>query len=177
MENPVITCPADITVGNDPGLCSATVNPGTATATDNCGVASIVGTRSDGQPLNAPYPVGTTNITWKATDTSSNMVTCTQIIIVNDVEAPVITASVANTCLWQPNHDLINVGFSLAVADNCTPAADIVVDVKVTSDERPEVQTQGDGNFSPDAVVTGMVSIESYVSVQNGWEVKTDGFI
>ena len=155
MENPVITCPADITLGNDPGLCSATVNPGTATATDNCGVATIVGTRSDGQPLNAPYPVGTTNITWKATDTSSNMATCTQTIIVNDVEAPVITASVVNTCLWQPNHDLNNVGFSLAVSDNCTPAADIVVDVRVTSDERPEVQTQGDGNFSPDAVVTG----------------------
>ncbi len=155
LENPVISCPANITVGNDPGLCSATVDPGTATATDNCAVASIVGTRSDGQPLNAPYPVGTTTISWKATDTSNNMASCTQMIVVNDVEAPVITASVTNSCLWSPNHDLNNVGFSLAVTDNCTPAAAIFVDVKVTSDERPEIQTQGDGNFSPDAVVTG----------------------
>lgn len=154
-ENPIISCPANITVGNDPGLCSATVNPGTATATDNCAVASIVGTRSDGQPLNAPYPVGTTNISWKATDTSGNMATCTQMIVVNDVEAPVITAAVTNSCLWAPNHDLNNVGFSLSVVDNCTPASAIVVDVKVTSDERPEIQTQGDGNFSPDAIVTG----------------------
>lgn len=155
LENPVISCPADITAGNDPGLCSATVDPGTATATDNCGVASIVGTRSDAQPLNAPYPVGTTTISWKATDTSGNMASCTQMIVVNDVEAPVITASVTNSCLWSPNHDLNNVGFSLSVVDNCTPASAITVDVKVTSDERPEIQTQGDGNFSPDAIVTG----------------------
>jgi hypothetical protein len=153
-ENPVITCPANITVGNDPGLCSATVNPGTATATDNCPGVTVSGTRGDGQPLNAPYPVGTTTITWKATDAAALMATCPQTITVNDVEPPVITASVAATCLWPPKHDLVDVGLNLAVADNCTPAGQIVVDVKVTSDERPE-EADGDGNFSPDAVVIG----------------------
>ena len=154
-ENPVIACPANITVGNDPGLCSATVNPGTATATDNCPGVTVNGTRNDGQPLNAPYPVGTTLILWKATDTSNNMASCTQTIVVNDVEAPVITASVEESCLWPPNHDLTNVGLSLAVSDNCTAASAIAVTVKVTSDERPEIGTKGDGNFSPDARVTG----------------------
>ena len=153
-ENPVITCPANITVGNDPGLCSATVNPGSATATDNCPGVTVSGTRGDGQPLNAPYPVGTTTITWKATDAAARMATCPQTIMVNDVEPPVITASVAATCLWPPKHDLVDVGLNLAVADNCTPAGQIVVDVKVTSDERPE-EADGDGNFSPDAVVIG----------------------
>src|SRR4030095_4620522 len=58
---PEITCPGNITTSNDPGLCSATVNPGTATATDNCdSTPTIVGTRSDNQPLNAPYPKGST---------------------------------------------------------------------------------------------------------------------
>lgn len=154
-ENPVITCPANIVAGNDPGLCSATIDPGTPTATDNCAIDTIVGTRNDGQPLNAPYPVGTTIIAWKATDTSNNIATCSQTIVVNDVEPPVITASVANSCLWPPNHNLVDVGLTLAVSDNCTPAAAIAVAVNVTSDERPEVDTQGDGNFSPDAVVTG----------------------
>ena len=154
-ENPVITCPANIVAGNDPGLCSSTINPGTATATDNCAIATIVGIRNDGQPLNAPYPVGTTIISWKATDTSNNMDTCLQTIVVNDVEPPVITAAVANSCLWPPNHNLVDVGLSLAVSDNCTPSSAIAVTVKVTSDERPEIDTQGDGNFSPDAVVTG----------------------
>jgi hypothetical protein len=111
--------------------------------------------RSDGLALNAPYPVGTTTITWTATDASNNTDTCNQTITVNDIEPPVITAAVAQACLWPPNHDLYDVGLTLAVADNCTPSANIVVDVKVTSDERPEVMTKGDGNFSPDAVVTG----------------------
>src|SRR6185295_16810589 len=45
---PVITCPNPITVSNDANLCSAVVNPGTATATDNCdNTPTIVGTRSD----------------------------------------------------------------------------------------------------------------------------------
>jgi reprolysin-like metallo-peptidase family M12B/HYR domain-containing protein len=165
QENPVISCPANIVTGNDPGQCSALVNPGTATATDNCLVSSIAGTRSDGIPLNAPYPVGTTTITWKATDSSNNSSTCTQTIVVNDVEAPVITASVANSCLWPPNHDLLDTGLSLAVTDNCSPLSAITVGVRVTSDERPEIETQGDGNFSPDAVVTGS-SINQVVQVR-----------
>jgi hypothetical protein len=154
-ENPVISCPANIVIGNDPGLCSALVNPGTATATDNCSIASIAGTRSDGLPLTAAYPVGTTTITWKATDTSNNTSTCTQTIVVNDVEAPVITASVADSCLWPPNHNLVDAGLRLSVTDNCSPLSAIAVAVKVTSDERPEIDTPGDGNFSPDAIVTG----------------------
>jgi len=154
-EDPVITCPGNITVGNDPGLCSAIVNPGTATAIDNCSGVTVQGVRSDGQALNAPYPVGLTTITWTATDASNNTDTCNQTITVNDVEPPVITASVANACLWPPNHDLFDVGLSISVTDNCTPTAQITVGVAVTSDEKPEVMTKGDGNFSPDAVVTG----------------------
>ena len=38
---PTITCPADITQDNDPGVCEAVV-VFTPTATDNCGIASIV---------------------------------------------------------------------------------------------------------------------------------------
>ena len=78
---PQITCPADIDVFSDPGQAFATLNPGTATATDagGCPVV-IVGTRSDGQPLNATYPAGITLITWKATDAANQMATCVQTI-------------------------------------------------------------------------------------------------
>ena len=89
---PVINCPAPITRSNDAGVCGATVNPGTATATDNCdSTPTIVGTRSDNQPLNASYPVGTTTITWTATDDANNHSSCTQTITVNDTELPTIS--------------------------------------------------------------------------------------
>ena len=81
-ENPVITCPGDITQANDAGVCGATVDPGTATATDNCS-ATVAGVRSDGLALNAVYPVGTTTITWTATDPAGNTDSCVQTIMVN----------------------------------------------------------------------------------------------
>jgi len=91
---PMITCPANITTNTDPGLCSAVVNPGTATATDNCDSnPTVVGTRSDNQPLNAPYPKGTTTITWTATDHASpaNQSSCQQTVTVQDHEPPTIS--------------------------------------------------------------------------------------
>jgi len=82
---PVISCPNDIEdVVTAAGECSASVNVGTATATDDCsGVQSILGVRSDSLPLTDPYPVGTTTITWTATDNCGNVSeTCTQTITV-----------------------------------------------------------------------------------------------
>jgi uncharacterized repeat protein (TIGR01451 family) len=89
---PAITCPANITANTAPGMCSATVNPGTATASDNCDTTpTIVGTRSDNQPLNASYPKGTTTIHWTATDDAGNTSSCDQTITVEDHEPPTIS--------------------------------------------------------------------------------------
>lgn len=87
-EPPIITCPANITLGNDAGFCYKVVSPGTATATDNSGSVTVSGVRSDILALNAPYPVGTTTILWTATDPSNNSASCTQTIIINDTELP-----------------------------------------------------------------------------------------
>lgn len=80
---PAITCPADITTkGNIPNSPFASVDPGTPTATDDCSGLTVVGTRGDGQPLNAPYPFGTTTITQTATDAGGNQSSCQQTITV-----------------------------------------------------------------------------------------------
>ena len=101
---PVISCPANITtVDNAPDACGAMLNPGTATATDNCGVALIVGTRSDNAALNALYPVGTTVITWKATDLSGNFVTCEQTVTVTNPNPAVTITGPASGSLFQIN--------------------------------------------------------------------------
>lgn len=79
---PVISCPGGITKFTDSGQLSATVNPGTPVATDNCGVPTVTGVRSDGKPLNAPYPIGVTLITWTAKDAANHTSSCTQTIVV-----------------------------------------------------------------------------------------------
>jgi len=95
---PAITCPANITANTAPGTCSATVNPGTATATDNCDTTpTIVGTRSDNQPLNATYPKGTTTIHWTATDDAGNSSSCNQTVTVEDHEPPTISCPANKT--------------------------------------------------------------------------------
>jgi YVTN family beta-propeller protein len=80
---PTITCPADITTkGNIPDSPFANVDPGTPTTTDNCAGLTVAGTRNDGQPLDAPYPFGTTTITRTATDAGGNQSSCQQTITV-----------------------------------------------------------------------------------------------
>jgi hypothetical protein len=89
---PTISAPPDVTTSPDPGLTTATVNPGTPTVSDNVPGATYAGARSDGRPLSAPYPTGTTTITWTATDTAGNTATATQHVTVHDTEPPTITA-------------------------------------------------------------------------------------
>ncbi|GGW83338.1 putative secreted protein (Por secretion system target) [Salegentibacter mishustinae] len=88
-EKPVITHNGDKNINNDAGECGANVSV-SATATDNCNVGNPTGIRSDGQNLNAIYPVGTTTITWEVTDENENLQTSVQTIIVKDKEAPVV---------------------------------------------------------------------------------------
>jgi hypothetical protein len=63
-----------------------------AGATDNCGVASISGVRSDSQPLSAPFPSGTTAITWTVTDIHGNSSSCVQNVTVTSSNTLVATA-------------------------------------------------------------------------------------
>ncbi len=88
---PEVTCPPDIDVDAPPGQPTANVDPGMATAFDDVDgdvSASVMGTRSDNLALNDPYPVGTTIITWTASDSANNVGQCEQIIMVTAVNAP-----------------------------------------------------------------------------------------
>jgi hypothetical protein len=85
IEPPVITCPATANLNTDAGICTSSAAAGTATATDNCAVSSVTVDNA------GPYSVGSTAVTWTATDASGNTATCSQVINVTDAEAPVIT--------------------------------------------------------------------------------------
>ncbi len=92
---PIISCPAAvITKNNTPGVCGYIVqgtefNP---TAADNCNQATITHNYSSWSSntslAGATLPVGTTVITWTATDSTGNTSTCTETITVVDNQAP-----------------------------------------------------------------------------------------
>lgn len=92
---PVVTAPANVTVyTNDGGgtTCNMVVSNaqlGTATASDAC-QGSLSTTRT-GVPAGNVFPVGTTTITYSATDAYNNTGTATQTVTVIDNTQPVIS--------------------------------------------------------------------------------------
>ena len=79
---PVIVCPGGISKFTDSGQVTATINLTPPVATDNCVGVSVTGVRSDGKPLNAPFPIGITIIKWTAKDSSNNTAECAQSVTV-----------------------------------------------------------------------------------------------
>jgi hypothetical protein len=90
-QAPSITCPANITVANDPGVCGAKVGF-EARATDNCGVASIKYYVGDTVISSGHlFPVGVTTVKAVAEDVHGNKSNCSFTVTVNDTEPPAIT--------------------------------------------------------------------------------------
>ncbi|MFN7013021.1 MAG: HYR domain-containing protein [Bacteroidia bacterium] len=118
-ENPTITV-SNISVNNDATKCFATVTVDQPETADNCGVSSVVGVRSDNQPLTATYPVGTTTITWTVTDIHGNIKTAVQTIVVTDNEKPSITAPAMISVVNTPGLCTASVNLGTPVtSDNC----------------------------------------------------------
>ncbi|GAA4743172.1 lectin-like domain-containing protein [Flavisolibacter ginsenosidimutans] len=118
-QKPVITTNGDMTVSNDPGVCGASVNV-SASATDNCSVGTPTGVRSDAQPLNAVYPVGTTTITWNVTDANGNAaIPVTQTVTVNDTEKPNAKCKNATVTLLNGSASIAPADVNDGSTDNC----------------------------------------------------------
>ena len=116
---PTISCPAPVTVS-----CAESVpppNPGSVTASDNCGgslTVVFVGDVISNQTCANKYTI---TRTYRATDLCGNSATCTQMITVNDITPPSITcpASVTVSCASEvpaPNINLV------LASDNCSGA-------------------------------------------------------
>jgi uncharacterized repeat protein (TIGR01451 family) len=91
---PTVSCPANIEVSAESGCAATVADLGTPTTTGT-GV-TVEAERGDGEPLDTPYPVGTTTVTWTARDSVGRTATCTQTVKVNpsgtDAAPPTITA-------------------------------------------------------------------------------------
>ncbi len=91
-ETPVLDCPPTINADNDPGTCEATVSFATPSANDNC--PGVVVTQTAGPVSGSVFPVGTTTITFTASDAQGNAATCDVEVEVVDIEPPAITCPV-----------------------------------------------------------------------------------
>ena len=113
-EPPVISCPGDIVVTTDPGLCGAVVDYA-PTATDNCAIDTLV----ISPPPGSIFEPGTTSVTVTAIDSSGNADTCLFDVTVEDTELPSVTCP--------ENISLVNdsgsygalVTFEAGATDNC----------------------------------------------------------
>lgn len=123
-ENPVITnCPANIVVSNDANVCGANVSWANLTFTDNCPNGII--TQTAGVANGGLFPVGTTNVSYTATDASGNTATCSFTVTVNDTENPVISNCPANMNLNAAANQCGAVAnwTNPTVSDNCSGAS------------------------------------------------------
>lgn len=118
VNAPTITCPADITLNcNQLPITSLT---GTATAIDNCDPSPVI-TYSDVSVLGSCPGSAVITRKWTARDASGNSSSCSQIITIHDVTAPVITCPVNTSINCQDSSDPAVTGTAVAT-DNCDPA-------------------------------------------------------
>ncbi len=111
--NPVITdCPSDIILANDTGVCGAVATWTIPTASDNCGISTFNSSHVNG----TLFPIGTTVVTYTATDLAGNVSTCSFSVTVNDLEAPIISCPSDLTLMNDP-------GICGAIATWVTPIA------------------------------------------------------
>jgi hypothetical protein len=85
----ILTCPADIEVFTDPGLCQATVNYPLPTFSDNCAVTDVV--EDNGWQPNDVFPEGVTQVVYRGFDAALNSsAPCIFDITVKDKELPTL---------------------------------------------------------------------------------------
>jgi hypothetical protein len=151
LEAPRIQAPASVSVGNDPGQCGAVVTFA-VTATDNCSASLVVW-----PPSGSFFPKGTNLVTCTAMDPSGNMTIKTFPVIVSDIEPPAIQSVTASPAsLWAPNHKMNPISVSVVATDNCAIASTRIVSVH----SNEPANGVGDGNTSPDWLITGDLTLE-----------------
>lgn len=196
-ENPTITsCPINIVLPNDGGVCGAVATWTAPTANDNCGVTSFTSTHNPGDL----FPVGTTTVTYTATDAAGLTATCQFDVTVNDTEIPTIlcqptvnTIADFNDCFADASG--VNLGTPVT-GDNCGVASIsndapaqyavgstivtwTVLDVNGNSETCQQIVNVAD-NQAPmisDCGVTGSLTVNTdlgectYTNNGTGWDV------
>ncbi len=112
---PSITCPAP-TVAECTGPRQATVDPGRASASDSCTPPAVT------QPGAGTFPLGTTPVTFTASDSSANHASCETTVTVRDTTAPRIACPAPTVAECTGNGQASVDPGSASAQDVCTSA-------------------------------------------------------
>jgi hypothetical protein len=119
-QAPVISCPTLAPTTTTANSClSAPVTYATPTATDNCpGAVTVL--RLSGPTSGSQFPLGTTNVTWRAIDAAGRSSTCSFAVTVTDAAPPAITCpnSLSATGSGNPCSAVVTYA-TLTATDNC----------------------------------------------------------
>lgn len=109
-----IVPPPAITVATDVGRCDAQVNLGTPTTAGGTPPITLAATPA------GPYLLGTTTVTWTATDASGTTASATQFVTVGDEELPRVVPPPNVSTVTDPGKPTASVSPGVATAtDNC----------------------------------------------------------
>ncbi|NET38487.1 MAG: HYR domain-containing protein, partial [Cyanothece sp. SIO1E1] len=183
--SPDVVCPADITVSNDPGLCSAVVDFSPASASDNCDNNLDI---SYSQDPGTAFEVGTTTVTITVKDDFDNPDDCSFSVTVNDTEVPTFSNCPTNINLfndfrecgaivtWTPpvfedncpdatfnsshqSGDFFSVGTTTVSYSGLDKAGNQAIEcsfnVSITDNEKPRIACPGDVSTGTDEGVCG----------------------
>ena len=167
-ELPQITAPGPLSLYTDFGVCGkykANVNLGTPVVSDNCPGVTYAN--------NAPnlFPVGTTTVTWTATDASGNTRSATQSVTITDNQPPSVSAYLTPSTLVPANQTMRSITAYLTVTDNCPGVTYTLYsltssdpDAGMFSGDLPN-DIQGAGLNTPDT--------QFYLRAERGWSSRT----
>ncbi len=147
---PWITCPASIIAEcQSAGQAYIALSP--ATASDSCsGTATLTNSGTpNGPDASGSYPLGTTILTFTATDGTGNQASCQTTVIVRDTIPPAVAAVASPGVLWPPNRKMSVVNTTVVATDACDPSPSIVL-ASVVSSEPDDAAGSGDGETTGD---------------------------
>ena len=123
----VQTCPPDVSLNNDPGLCGGVYTYNPPTAMDSCSTVTI--TLIDGLASGSEFPVGITLNIFEISDVGGNTSLCSFTVEVIDNEAPVLTDSTEIIIMHIPGECSAQVNYTNpSVNDNCSGSTIVQTD-------------------------------------------------
>lgn len=146
---PEMACPGEMTI--ECAGFEGTLVPLSVTATDTCTAeVTIVNDQTPNGPDGThSYPLGTTLVTFTATDAAGLATTCSVPITVRDTIPPAAVIEPSPAVLWPANHAMTPVSIGWRLVDICDASPAIAL-IGVSSSEPDDAAGEGDGATTGD---------------------------